>query len=58
MAVIIDDFEVVVEPPPAEPGADAAPQPQKRPETPGTTPQDVRDVMRAERARCARLYAH
>ena len=60
MAVIINDFEIVVEPP-AEAAAAAEAAPAPAPSTP-LTPQDLRDVFQqqVERQveRQARLRAH
>jgi len=58
MAVIINDFEVVVEPPtgPAEAGAEtASPAP---PATPRLTPNDLHDLERHRLERAARVCAH
>ncbi|MDA8018128.1 MAG: hypothetical protein MPN21_11840 [Thermoanaerobaculia bacterium] len=58
MAVIINDFEVVVETPtaPAEPGADtAAPAPSPAPKL---TPHDLHELERHRMERAARVWAH
>lgn len=56
MGVIINDFEVVTEPPeePAggEPAAATAPPP------PSLAPQDIMDIVRQQAARAARIRAH
>lgn len=57
MSVIINDFEVVVEPPPERPGPAAAETPAApAPET--LRPDDVRRVMRRRSQRLARVWAH
>lgn len=58
MAVIINDFEVVVEAPTgaAEPGADtASPPPMPAPQL---TPHDLCDLERHRMERAARVFAH
>ena len=56
MAVIVDDFEVSVESPP-EATAEPTREPQVRP-APPIVPQDLRDVIRHQAERQARLRAH
>jgi hypothetical protein len=62
MGVIVSEFEVVTEPPPAgaegaagpaASGAEPAPQPAL-----GATPDDVRRVMSHRERRMRRLWAH
>lgn len=55
MSVIINDFEVVVEPPPERPGpAEAPTAPAPEP----LKPEDVRRVMRRRSERLSRVWAH
>lgn len=56
MAVIIDEFQVVLADPPAKAGPPELPPPA----TPKADlkPQDVRDVMRRQTERSLRLLAH
>jgi len=60
MTVIIHDFEVIAEPPPAtageEGGAGAAAA--AAPASTGPTPADLRFVMETQERRCRRLWAH
>lgn len=57
MAVIINDFEVIVDPP-AQPGG-AAPKPTPEPSaTPPLSPQDIREMERHLAERCRRIRAH
>ncbi len=63
MGVIISDFEVVMEPPPAgeaEAAAGETPAAGTGSEAPasGVTPDDVRRVVRHRERRRARLWAH
>jgi len=60
MTVIIHDFEVVTEPPPAGAGegGDAAAAASEAPAAAGPTPEDVRFVMETHHRRCRRLWAH
>jgi hypothetical protein len=56
MAVVINDFEVVAEPPAAAPsGADS---PSESPAAAAPTPQEIEQIMRRHRERCARVRAH
>lgn len=62
MTVIIHDFEVVTEPPPATTGeagdtGDAQPSAEAAAAA-GPTPADVRFVMETHRRRSRRLWAH
>lgn len=57
MSVIIDEFDVVVEPPPTRPGADEAEEPPPTPPRP-LRPMDLRDVLAHEARRASRLRAH
>lgn len=57
MAVIINDFEVIVEPP-AQPGG-AAPRPTPEPPAaPVLSPQDIRELERHLAERFHRVRAH
>lgn len=56
MAVIINEFEVVVDSPEEQPAQEAAPAEQAP--TPALTPQDLRDVLCHQMERRARLRAH
>jgi hypothetical protein len=61
MAVVIDEFEVVVEPPPAVPAAEGGAEAPGRPAQPpgsGLKPEDVRFLIDRRDARAARLFAH
>lgn len=62
MTVIIHDFEVVTEPPPATAGdageAGEAPTSAQGSAAAGPTPADVRFVMETHRRRSRRLWAH
>ena len=55
MAVVINEFEVVAEPlnPPAQDSTAAA-----EPPPPPSTPHDLERVLRRQRERAARLWAH
>ena len=59
MSVIINDFEVVMEPPDGESGGGeaAANQPEAPPQPP-MGPRDVKDVLRRQLMREARVRAH
>ncbi len=52
MAVVINDFEVVVEPPPDTPAAGEQPPTQA-----ASTPQDVEQIVRRQMERAARVRA-
>ncbi len=52
MAVVINDFEVVVEPPPDAPAAGQQPA---RPA--GPTPEEIEQVVRRQLERAARVHA-
>jgi hypothetical protein len=52
MAVVINDFEVVVEPPPEAPEAGEQPAPQAAP-----TPQEIEQIVRRQMERAARVRA-
>ena len=52
MAVVINEFEVVVEPPPAPSSSDEQPAPAAAP-----TPQDIEQVVRRQMERAARVRA-
>jgi len=52
MAVVINDFEVVAEPPPEAP---AAGQPGVQPATP--TPEEIEQIVRRQLERAARVRA-
>ena len=56
MAVIIDEFKVVIDQPPPTSGAKNAPPPQ----TPKADlrPVDLKDLIRHEKRRSLRLWAH
>jgi hypothetical protein len=54
MAVIINDFEVVVDPPPPAPGADAV---QPPPPAPPLRPDEIERIVRHFERRRARLHA-
>lgn len=56
MGVIIDDFEVVVEAPPAPAAGGGAAAPADKP--PGPTPEDVRTILDLRCEREARVCAH
>jgi hypothetical protein len=56
MAVIINEFEVVVDSPEEQPAQETAPAEQGP--APSLTPQDIRDVLRHQMERRARLRAH
>lgn len=65
MTVIIHDFEVIAEPPPAAAGEAAgaegdaaAAAASAAPGSSGPTPTDVRFVIETHRRRCLRLWAH
>ena len=63
MTVIIHDFEVIAEPPPATAEAagaegDAAAAASAAPGSSGPTPTDVRFVIETHGRRCLRLWAH
>jgi hypothetical protein len=58
MAVIINEFEVVVDSPEEQPAQAAAPAEQGPGAGPALTPQDIRDVLRHQMERRARLRAH
>lgn len=55
MSVVINDFEVVAEPPPDSGNAPAEGAPAA---SPGPTPQDIRDIVRQQAERMARVRAH
>ena len=52
MAVVINDFEVVVEPPPPAPDSGEQPAP-----VPAPTPQEIEQVVRRQMERAARVRA-
>ncbi len=54
MAVIINEFEVVAEPP-SEKVPDKTPSP---PPAQSSTPHDVENILRRQRERCERVRAH
>ncbi len=54
MAIVINEFEVVSEPPPAQAPDKKPPQPPAEP----PTPHDIANVLRRLRERCERLRAH
>lgn len=54
MAVVISDFEVVVEPPAGEP----APAPEAAAEQAVLTPQEVELLLQRQAERAARVRAH
>ena len=61
MSVIINEFEIVVEPPPEQPGADFERAVEARhPERPPSTvrPIDLYDVLRLHERRRERVRAH
>ena len=54
MAVVINEFEIVAEPPPpAQPAAAEAPAPR-----PGLAAQEVERLLRHEEERALRVWAH
>ncbi|HLM58806.1 MAG TPA: hypothetical protein VK422_22070 [Pyrinomonadaceae bacterium] len=52
MAVVINDFEVVVEPPPPAPDSDEQPA-----QVPAPTAQEIEQVVRRQMERAARVRA-
>jgi len=58
MTVIIHDFEVIAEPPPATAGEGGEATAAAAPAPAGPTPADLRWVMEAHVRRCRRLWAH
>jgi hypothetical protein len=56
MTVVINEFDVLVEPPAAADTEDRSTE--NRPQEPQLTPQDIRDVERFLAERRARLRAH
>lgn len=63
MTVIIHDFEVIAEPPPATAGeaggeTGGAAAASEAPGSTGPTPTDVRFVIETHQRRCRRLWAH
>jgi hypothetical protein len=56
MAVIINDFEVVAETPPETTGGEAAPV--ETPSAVSLTPRDIRDILRRQEERMARVQAY
>jgi len=52
MAVVINDFEVLVEPAPEAPLAGSQPAPSQ-----GPTPQDIEQAVRRQMERAARVHA-
>ena len=59
MSVIINDFEVVVEPPAESEAAERSrAQPEGAPAAPPIGPRDVRDMLRRQARREARVRAH
>lgn len=52
MAVVINDFEVLVEPPPDNPGAG-----EQTAQQAASTPQDVEQIVRRQEERAARVRA-
>lgn len=57
MAVIIDDFEVVVETPEAVPATDT-PADQAEASAPRLAPQDIAEIERRRLERLDRIWAH
>ena len=58
MAVVINEFEVVVEPPPGTaPPAETAPRDGEQP-PPGPTPHDIARLLARQDERQARVRAH
>ncbi len=57
MSVIINEFEVVVEPP-AESAANQPTPTESAPTSLALTPQDIRDIIRHQAERRARIRAH
>lgn len=58
MSVIINDFEVVVEPPAESAGSQAPAEQEEAPPQPPMGPRDVRDIVRRQAMREARVRAH
>ncbi len=56
MSVIINDFEVVAETPPEAPAGESAPV--ESPAPAGLTPLDIRDILRRQAERMARVQAY
>ena len=54
MAVVINEFEVIPEAPPAQPNAPA----QEMPPPPQLTARDLARLMRHKRERALRVWAH
>ena len=57
LPVIINEFEVVAEPPTGGQGA-TEPPPVNKPATTGPTPHDIERVIRRQKERSARVRAH
>ena len=58
MAVIINDFEVVAEPPPAEEKAEGGQQEGSSAQAKGPTPHEIEHIIERGRERRTRLWAH
>jgi hypothetical protein len=58
MSVIIDEFDVVVDPPPTRPGAAEGESPPPPAPPRPLRPMDLRDVLAHEARRASRLRAH
>lgn len=54
MAVVINEFDVTSEPPPEKPAA-RTPQPKPAPQP---DPREVERILREQRERCLRIWAH
>ncbi len=57
MPVVINEFEVVAEPPPASQSTGPKP-PGTAPSAPTPTPHDIERIVRRQIERCARVRAH
>ena len=58
MAIVINEFEVVAEPPPTGQPGGTIPPTTGLPQTTGPTPHDIERVVRRQKERCARVRAH
>lgn len=58
MSVIINELEVVVESPAEQGTGEPTQQEQETPLAPPLAPQDIRDILRYQRERMARIRAH